>query len=114
MDMQELDLPANEFDGIWASFSLLHVHKNDASRVLDNFQRVLRPQGCLLVALHRGPKTSWVEANISGMDKICRVQEWVPTEFEELLSQTGFKVIYSRSFEREGGRFPLLSIMATS
>ncbi|MCH9639851.1 MAG: hypothetical protein K0U40_10200, partial [Betaproteobacteria bacterium] len=68
--------------------------------------------GKMMIALHRGPKTDWVTANISGLNHNCSVQEWIQCDLERVIQESGFRIEYARPFERPGGRFPLLTIMA--
>lgn len=112
MDMMEIDLPPDSFDGIWASFSLLHIKQIDISKVLSSLRYIMKINGKIMIALHRGPKTNWVTANISGLNLNCGVQEWIQSDFEQMIQKNGLVIEYSRPFERSGGRFPLLSIMA--
>jgi ubiquinone/menaquinone biosynthesis C-methylase UbiE len=112
MDMRHLEFPQASFDGLWASFSLLHVRASDIEQTLSGFRIVLRPHGLLFAAVHRGPKTEWVKTTISGMERNTYVQEWVQTEIEDVFRSSGFTILVSRPFVRSGGRYPLLSILA--
>jgi ubiquinone/menaquinone biosynthesis C-methylase UbiE len=112
MDMRHLEFPQASFDGLWASFSLLHIRASDIEQTLSGFRRVLRPHGLLFAAVHRGPKTEWVKTTISGMERDTYVQEWVQTEIEDVFRSSGFTILVSRPFVRSGGRYPLLSILA--
>lgn len=112
MDMRTLEFPAGSFDGLWSSFSLLHVRAADAEKTLRGFRSVLRPQGLFFAALHRGEKTAWVKTIISGMERETYVQEWLQGEIEALVRAAGFTILVSRPFVRAGGRYPLLSILA--
>jgi len=112
MDMRHLEFPQASFDGLWASFSLLHIRASDIEQTLSGFRIVLRPHGLLFAAVHRGPKTEWVKTTISGMERDTYVQEWVQTEIEDVFSSSGFTILVSRPFVRSGGRHPLLSILA--
>jgi ubiquinone/menaquinone biosynthesis C-methylase UbiE len=112
MDMRYLEFPEASFDGLWSSFSLLHIRANDVEKTLSAFKSVLRDGGLLFTALHRGPKTEWVKTPISGMERYTYLQEWIQTDIEALMRASGFKIIVSRPFERKGGRYPLLSILA--
>ena len=114
MDMRFLDFPAATFDGLWASFSLLHIRAADVDQTLSGFKRVLRPDRLLFSAVHRGRKTQWVKTTISGMERDTYVQEWVQAEFEGRVKSAGFRILQSRPFVRTGGRYPLLSILARS
>jgi ubiquinone/menaquinone biosynthesis C-methylase UbiE len=112
MDMRHLEFPQASFDGLWASFSLLHIRASDIEQTLSGFRTVLRPHGLLFAAVHRGPKTEWVKTTISGMERNTYVQEWVQTEIEDVFRSSGFTILVSRPFVRSGGRYPLLSILA--
>jgi ubiquinone/menaquinone biosynthesis C-methylase UbiE len=114
MDMRQLSFPKGSFDGIWCSFSLLHVRALDVPPTLTGFKSVLRSGGVLCIALHRGPKTAWVKTTISGMERDTYVQEWTQSEIESTLRASGFEIVRSRPFVREGGRYPLLGILATA
>ena len=113
MDMREVSLPPSTFDGVWVSFSLLHIHQADVPKVLSNLKKIMKANGKIMIALHRGPKTDWVTANISGINQNCGVQEWIQSDLERIIQENGFEIEYSRPFERPGGRFPLLSIMGS-
>ena len=112
MDMRYLEFPEASFDGLWASFSLLHIRASDMEQTLSGFRAVLRPHGLLFIAVHRGLKTHWVKRTISGMERDTYVQEWVQAEIEDVVNSSGFNVLSSRPFLRTGGRYPLLSILA--
>ena len=112
MDMRNLDFPQASFDGVWASFSLLHIRASEIQKTLLGFRTVLDERGLLFAALHRGPKTEWVKTTISGMERDTYVQEWLQTDIEAIVRGAGFEIIGSRPFEREGGRYPLLSVLA--
>jgi ubiquinone/menaquinone biosynthesis C-methylase UbiE len=57
MDMRFLDFSPATFDGLWASFSLLHIRETDVDQTLSGFKRVLRPAGLFFTAVHRGRTT---------------------------------------------------------
>jgi len=53
MSFQELEFE-EEFDGIWACASLLHVPKTDIDAVLDRLSRALKPQGVMYLSFKYG------------------------------------------------------------
>jgi SAM-dependent methyltransferase len=112
MDMRNLAFPEAAFDGVWASFGLLHVRASETPRTLTGLGAVLREGGLFFAAIHRGPKTEWVKTTISGMERDTYVQEWLQTDIEAAVREAGFEIVGSRPFERTGGRYPLLSILA--
>ena len=112
MDMRLLEFPPAAFDALWASFSLLHIRASDIRQTLSEFKTILRPGGLFFAAIHRGSRTQWVKTTISGMESETYVQEWAQAEFEDEVRSAGFTILLSRAFERTGGRYPLLSILA--
>ena len=53
-DFLELDLPASQFDGVFANASLFHVPKEALSRVLRELHDTLKPRGILFTSNPRG------------------------------------------------------------
>lgn len=56
-----LDLPAQFFDGIFANASLLHVPQVEMTRVLDDLQQSLVPNGAIVMSLARGSGEGFVD-----------------------------------------------------
>ena len=56
--MTDLDLANNSVVGIIAFWSVIHVPDHAIPGVFEQFRRVLRPQGLLLVGFHVGDETS--------------------------------------------------------
>ena len=112
MDMRHLDFSPATFDGLWCSFSLLHIRASELDKTLSGFKSVLKPGGLFFAGLHRGPKTAWVKTTISGMERDTYVQEWIQSEIEGRIQASGFQIVLTRAFVRTGGRYPLLSVLA--
>ncbi len=114
MDMRSISFPCAIFDGLWASFSLLHIRAVDLPQTLRGFKQILRPGGLFFAAVHRGATTQWVKTTISGMERDTYVQEWTQPDIEGAVRSSGFTILLSRPFVRTGGRYPLLSMLAHS
>ena len=56
--MTDLDLANNSVVGIIAFWSVIHVPDHAIPSVFEQFRRVLRPQGLLLVGFHVGDETT--------------------------------------------------------
>lgn len=60
-DLGALDCTDGTYDGIFAYYSIIHTPKRFLGRLFDEFRRVLRPGGALLVAVKAGESEGWME-----------------------------------------------------
>ena len=73
------------FDGIWASFSLLHAKRRDFPRLLTSIKRALKPDGLFSIGLKLGAGEK--------RDKLGRRYTFVSrNELDQLLKSSGFNV----------------------
>ena len=103
MDMRNLAFPKAAFDGLWASFSLLHIRASEIQETLSGFNSVLRDGGLFFAALHRGPKTGWVKTTISGMKRDTYVQEWLQTDIEAVVRGLASRLLEAVPSRGQGG-----------
>lgn len=61
MDMTNISYPDNSFDGIISNCSLFHIPVELLPQTLEEFKRVLRPNGKLLLILQEGNEETMVE-----------------------------------------------------
>ncbi len=84
------------FDGIWASASLLHIPKEEVRKVLTNIFSILKPHGIFFVAIKHGIGERFVvnkgSDNLNGARRFFAFYQ--KDEFEKLLNNSGFKVVY--------------------
>ncbi|TAK95879.1 class I SAM-dependent methyltransferase [Patescibacteria group bacterium] len=102
MDLLQLKLPVNSFDGVWASAVLLHISKKDIPNVLRNIHKVLRPGGVIFIQVKKGKGTSYKK------DKLSEEKRWFvyfsEGELEKILKNEGYEVLYSSLRKDDGGR----------
>jgi len=73
------------FDGIWASFSLLHAKRRDFPRLLASIRRALKPDGLFSIGLKLGIGEK--------RDELGRRYTFVTqNELDQLLTSSGFNV----------------------
>ena len=73
------------FDGIWASFSLLHAKRRDFPHLLTSIKRALKPYGVFSIGLKLGAGEK--------RDKLGRRYTFVSrNELDQLLKSSGFNV----------------------
>lgn len=87
MRFDELDSEA-AYDGVWASFSLLHAPRADVPALLDRVRRSLRPRGALFV----GVKSE--ASSVERRDSLGRFYAYYSrADLEALLAAAGFDVL---------------------
>ena len=73
------------FDGIWASFSLLHAERKDFPRLLSRIKRSIKPNGLFSIGLKLGAGEK--------RDELGRRYTYVSqNELDQLLKDSGFNV----------------------
>lgn len=104
-EMTRLPFADGGFDGVVSSHAVIHVPRAEHRRVFEEFARVLRPQGRLLVVLGtsawEGENENWLGSG-TGM----RWSISAPERDRELLAEAGFEVEAERTVDDElGGTF---------
>jgi len=94
MDLLEIDLPENNFDGILAQAVLLHLEKKDIPKALANFYRILKRGGKVYVGVKAGEGQGW-EADKLADNKERFFSYFSKTEIESYMTAAGFKIIFS-------------------
>lgn len=68
MDLEELILPKETYDAVWAVASLLHVSRRKVPKVVREIYKTLKPMGLLVVAVKEGKGGEYVvSSSISGV-----------------------------------------------
>ncbi len=93
MDMRKLEFPDNEFDGIWASASFLHIPKSEGKKTLEEFRRVLRPEGILYLSVIEGNEELFFEDPKYPKDTPRFFARYENDELKELIEKAGFEII---------------------
>jgi ubiquinone/menaquinone biosynthesis C-methylase UbiE len=88
-DLRCLPFPSHSVWGVWASASLLHLSKAEASLALREIRRVLRSSGILYLSVKQGAGTEW-ESERYGRPRWF--QYWSGPELDAALRAAGFCV----------------------
>lgn len=90
-NMSSLDVDDEAWGGIAAFYSIIHIPREEVIHVLQEFRRVLQPNGLLLLAFHQGQETihldEWWGKKVS-LDFIF----FQRSEMETYLRVAGFKI----------------------
>lgn len=85
---------SGKFDGFWASAVLLHVPKKRTSEALQKIKSFMRPEGVGFISLKDGEGEEVLENEISGKKFKRFFSFWNKEEFENVLKQNGFELVY--------------------
>ena len=90
--MTDLDLADDSLAGIIAFWSVIHVPDHAMPRVFEQFRRVLRPQGLLLVGFHVGDETQHTSEGYTGQPISVDTHHRRPSKVADWLRDTGFTI----------------------
>lgn len=93
MDFRELSFPDNYFDGIWCSAGLVHLSREEIPMVLQNFSRVLKPEGVLFLSLKEGEGCVSRSVRWAGCELLFTL--YTKDEIKKLLAKSFFKITVS-------------------
>ncbi|MFC2072507.1 class I SAM-dependent methyltransferase [Chloroflexota bacterium] len=101
MDMRRPLFDDNSFDGIWASGSIYHVTKSEASKVIREFRRVLKMNGVVAVNFKLGGGEE-MEANPKSYSGSPRYfAYYTRDEMRAIFGSFGFKELESYTYPEE-------------
>ena len=98
-DIRELDFPANSFEGIFASFSLIHIPKKDISVILNKFYKILKRDGVIYIGLQTGKsEEGFIDEPFKPGEKLfMNIISF--EELKNLLIENGFSIV--KKYERD-------------
>ena len=91
-DIRKIDFPDASLDGIFAFFSLIYVPKIDIPLVLKSFNRLLKNNGVVLIALQEGKDNVCVNTILRPNKKLF-MNLFTEEEIKEKLKIAGFNVV---------------------
>jgi ubiquinone/menaquinone biosynthesis C-methylase UbiE len=92
-DMTKLPFPANSFDGILASYSLIHLTKDAIAPVVARLYEILRPGGLIYLSVQSGNSAQGFFSHplIPGDQVFLNI--FAKEEIFSLLSELGFEIV---------------------
>lgn len=91
-DMTNSSFKENSFDGLVASYSLIHVPREKHFSVFKSFHRILKPNAVMLISL--GPDEFEGTAKYYGADMFW--SHYRPEESLQLIKNAGFQIIFDK------------------
>lgn len=92
-DMTGLPFPAGSFDGILASYSLIHLTKDAVVSIMPRLHEILRPGGIIYLSIQSGNSTQGFFSHPLIPDDKVFLDIFAKEEIANLLSKQGFKVV---------------------
>lgn len=96
-DFNNLPFADENFAGVWAYTSLLHIKKADVQKPLEEIKRVLKAKGIFGLGLIEGETEEYKES--SGVNMPRWFSFYTKEEVKNLLKNNGFEVFYFESFK---------------
>jgi len=92
-DMTQINFPSQSFDGIFASYSIIHLPKEKIPAFFTELHRILRPGGLLYVSVQCGKSTEGFYSHPSIPDEPLFLNIFSKEEVTELFYKYGFQII---------------------
>ncbi len=96
--MTRLGFKGNSFDGLTAFYSIIHVPRERHFLLFEDFRRILRPDGVMLICM--GPDEWEAVDEYYGSDMFW--SHFSPEKSLQLVREAGFQIIFAR-YIRSGG-----------
>jgi ubiquinone/menaquinone biosynthesis C-methylase UbiE len=93
-DMRKLEFDKNEFDGIIAACSLIHIPKRDIPSTLNQFAGFLKHGGAVYILLQSGKSEELFVNEPFKPDEKLFVNVISSDEIERLLQDAGFEIVH--------------------
>ena len=102
-DIRKLNFKPNTFDGVIASFSLIHIPKKDVNKTVDNFYKLLKPRGVIYIGIQEGKSQEIFLIEPLKPDEKIFLNIISAREIKEILTKAGFIVLdeFSRPAENK-------------
>lgn len=94
MDMMALQLDDLSIDGIISFYSIIHTPKNDVYKIFQEFKRVTKIGGKILLAVKEGDHEG-IEDNILNTNASIYFSYFTNKEIETYFIENGFKIIFN-------------------
>lgn len=93
MDMRELAYSNEDFDGLLAAYSLIHIPSEEIPATLKGFYRILKSGGVLLIIAPKGEPDKIVDEPLKEGEKIF-INFFTKNRLTKFFTDAGFKVEY--------------------
>jgi len=92
-DIAQLAFDAGSFDGILSYYSIIHTPKRYMPDIFNEFHRILKPGGTVLIAVKAGTTEGYV-TDLLGIETELYFTFFTEEEIAQYLEQAGFQLEY--------------------
>lgn len=92
MDLRKLRYPAKSFDGLFVAYSLIHIPEGDIISTLKGFNKTLKSNGLLFLAVQKGKGERFVAEPLKKGEKIF-IRFFSEKELNRNLQKANFLVV---------------------
>lgn len=103
-DLQDPDFPARSFHGVVASFSLIHIRKNEVIPTLQKYHQLLMPEGLIFLALQSGRSQEVFLEEPYKPDETTFLNIFSLDEVQHVLRGSGFIMLQSWRRRPDAGK----------
>lgn len=93
MDMRKLDYPDSSFDGLLVAYSLIHIASEEIPATLEGFNRILKPNGSIMIIAQGGKPDQIVDEPLKAGEKVF-INFFTKERLVNFLKQAGFDIDY--------------------
>ena len=98
-DMTRLDFPENTFDGICSYYAIIHIPREEHQALLNNFHRMLKPEGFALLCLGAEHLIDEIDENYLGTRMYW--SHYDTETYLKMLMDCGLSIIWSKQIADE-------------
>jgi len=98
-DMTKLDFPENTFDGICSYYAIIHIPREEHQALLNNFHRMLKPEGFALLCLGAEHLIDEIDENYLGTRMYW--SHYDTETYLKMLMDCGLSIIWSKQIADE-------------
>lgn len=94
----ELDFPAESFDGVWAYTSLIHVPTHEAKEAIGSIYKLVKPHGLFAIGIIEGQMAEMVEREtMPGVSRYFK--KYRRDEITGIIEDCGFKFLFEQDYQ---------------
>ena len=91
MDMRQLDFPNETFEAVLAAYSIIHIQSQKIADVLEEFKRILKPNGKLGIIVQKGGPDKIVSEPLKPNEKLF-INFFTKERLADFLTKADFEI----------------------